>query len=295
MSQAKGYASVLQVGAEAVAYGTKAASLASIPIISHTLKPKQAQAVPEVIGIGRDAPEPQDFEKGAEGDVVVPLDGVSFATWLDTVFDTGIRKDVQGSLSLQDPIASVKANQYLGMKIARMAFSFKKGQQPRCTISLVGAGGTAETAIVPVAITAFKPFLSHQLAITLDETPVTNFTGFDLTIDFGLAAGSDFVISGGATRVCLSEGEIAVTGTITALFDDAALQTLAIARTTFALGWTLTNDEYILTCTLAEVKAGDFTQDLPGPGGRFISIPFTAFWAADAANSSVQLSIAAVV
>jgi hypothetical protein len=291
MSQAKGYASVLQIVAE-VTFGTDPGSgYAGLAIVSHTLKGVQDQEVPEVVTGLRSEYEPQPGVQSVQGNVVVPIDPTHFATWLGYMFDagTGLLLPTQGSFTLVDAAVGTKLLKYSGCKIASLGLVLSR-KRLRATIGIAGCSVAAAATATPSAVT-IAPFLAHQMSFTEGGSALDGATELAIDVDFGITP-DDFIIAGPAYRKALDEGSVRVSGRLTRLFDSDAQLTKSLANTETSLGVAVNNGSKTLTISLPEVMFEFPTTDVQGPQGRMMVLPFKAFVGDDADESAIQMSIA---
>ena len=86
MARAHGARSQMAIAFEAT-YGTAPASgYRKVPFASSNLDGQQALLESELVGLGRDAPAPQQDAIDVDGDVSIPIDALNFGLWLKGTF-----------------------------------------------------------------------------------------------------------------------------------------------------------------------------------------------------------------
>ena len=130
-----------------------------------------------------------------------------------------------------------------GCKVSKFATTFElNNQDVIATIDIMGARETpAAASFLTAPITNPMTKLGALQAVIKDGgTQVADVTKVELTIDNGLD-GSIYTLGAGGYRGSLPEGMLAITGTVTAMFDSMTLLNKAINGTTSSLEITLAN------------------------------------------------------
>lgn len=292
MSQARGYHSIMEVVPE-VSYATDPGSgYVEVPIVSHTLKQEQTLEETGALTGNRSEAPPLPGPQLVSGDIVVPLDGVHLANWLDLVFDVdGTLLNDQVSATIVDRAKGVSLFKYSGCKIARLGINISRREPLRMTLGVVGSAMAAAASADPTGV-AVRPFHIGHMAIAEGGSPILSIVRLQIDVDFGISAEDMILAGGGANRKEATEGSIAVTGTLTALLDSTAILTKQLAETESSLTVTLDNGAHSLTISLPELLYGGPTMDVPGPQGRLQQIPFRAFVDDDEGASAIQMLLA---
>lgn len=137
--------------------------------------------------------------------------------------------------------------------------------------------GAAQSFTTPTAETVTAVMSALNGSIFVQGTEVTNITGAQITIDGGVKPVS--AVLGSNVSPDMDRGRIKVSGSFTALFDSATLQTLYDAETPISLIIVATVDPSatadFMTFTMGRIK---LTGDAPDDGEKSIlrTYPFTA-------------------
>lgn len=181
---------------------------------------------------------------------------------------------------------------YNGCKISKMGFNFGGDGELTASIDIMGAKETLGTTPFDATVDSmvFDRFANFQAAILEGGSAIANCTEASIDIDFGLD-GNTYCIGGAGFRSEIAEGIVSVSGSIKAMFKDAALLAKAIAGTESSLKITLTNGAHILEITVPELVYERATPGIDGPGGVFVTLPFKGYYQNDAAASAIQIKL----
>jgi len=310
MSQAQGYRSRLALAYEA-SFGVTPASPAGfiMPITSAKIAAKQTLIEDKTIRGIRDVAPPGLGNIDVQGPVVVPIDEINIGYWLKALFGQPVTTGAsapytqvfkpgftQPSLCLEQQFPDLgQYFLYNGCKVSKFTAAFEVNNQDlQATVDIMGAKETPETVsflAAPVAnpMTKFGAFMA---TIMDGGQLLADVTKVDLTIDTGLD-GSIYTLGGGGFRGSLPEGMLAITGTVTAIFDSMGLLNKAIAGTTSSIELTLSNalTGHSLDILLPEVIYERSSPGIDGPKGVSIALPFKAFYSTNSTGVSVVATL----
>ena len=187
---------------------------------------------------------------------------------------------------------------YSGCRVSQLRLTVPQEGFIGGAFDIMGAKGERNTVSFDDAFTddGFQPFDAFSGEISVDGTAVATVTAVDLTINNNLD-GSSYTIdrTNPGERRYLPARKVAVTGTLTALFEDVALLTLAEDFTEcrlqldFSLGTGLgTADNEKLTIYMDEVKFAHKDPGIPGDEGIKVVLDYEAYYDDDADASAVR-------
>lgn len=306
MAQAQGYRGRLALAYE-TEYGVTPASPSGfiLPITSSKIVAKQTLIEDKTIRGIRDLAPPGLGNIDVQGPVVVPIDEINIGYWLKALFGqpttTGSAAPythtfkpgfTQPSLCLEQQFPDLgQYFLYNGCKVSKFSASFEVNNQDlQATIDIMGGKETLATASFfaePVTnpMTKFGAFMA---SIMDDGLLLANVTKVELTVDTGLD-GSIYTLGGGGFRGSLPEGMLAITGTVTAIFDSMALLNKAISGSTSSIELNLTSalTGHSLDILLPEIIYERTSPGIDGPKGVSIALPFRAFYNTNASGVSI--------
>lgn len=172
-----------------------------------------------------------------------------------------------------------------GCRVGGFSFSFPTEGFCTASFDLIGAASSLESAALDATLTdnGHTPFTSFQAAIEEGGAEIAIVTAVEITGSNELDE-SVFAIGGGGQRRALPEGFSTIGGSVTALFESAALLNKAISDTASSLKITLSRgtgagsagNESIefLVQNLVYERAG---PGIEGPNGLMVTLPFRAF------------------
>jgi hypothetical protein len=179
--------------------------------------------------------------------------------------------------------------QYTGCKVGSFKVAARTEGFLDSTISLMGATEVvADAAVLDASPSDLgcTPFDGFGGSVFINGTAVAEVTEVDFTLENGLD-GNTYVMNGTGHRFSLPEGTAKVTGTLRALFTDAAYayykaavdHTEKALRLEFVSGTgagTLGNEK--LTFYMDEILFKPQAPVIQGPTGLLVELPFEAFY-----------------
>ena len=283
MARAIGANAQLLAKPEAV-YGTvPTGNFARLPFISCDLGSEQPLEANDVLGLGRDPPEPSRGVVTAQGNLVVPIDLRDIGLWLRGLFGPPVTSGTTPTFthvfssgattlpSLALEIGMPDVPRYflnLGCMVDSIKFPWATSGKANATVAVIAQGET-NAAITGGGIPTSRVLRRFQQAMgVVKKSGVTlgNVTGGELTYANKLSA----------VRTIRDDGKIdgcdlgvsACTGQISIRFADTILLDAASAGTPVALtlGWVIDADHSLLF-DLPAVYLPKAKNPISGPGG----------------------------
>ena len=311
MVQAQGYRARLALAYE-TAYGVILASPSGfiLPITSSKITAKQSLIEDKTIRGIRDVAPPGLGNIDVQGPVVVPVDEINIGYWLKGLFGSPDTTDsgtapythtfkpgfTQPSMCLEQQFLDIgQYFLYNGCKVSKFSTSFEVSNQDlQATIDIMGGKETLATAsfLVEPAMRPMTKFGAFMASILDDGQLLANVTKVELTVDTGLD-GSVYTLGGGGFRGSLPEGMLAVSGTVTAIFDSMALLDKAVSGAASSIELNLSNplSGSNLNILLPEIIYERTSPGIDGPKGVSISLPFRAFYNTNASGVSIVATL----
>lgn len=297
MTQAQGYRGRLALAYES-AYGITPTSPSGfiMPITSSKIVAKQTLIEDKTIRGIRDVAPPGLGNIDVQGPVVVPIDEINIGYWLKALFDTPTTTGsadpythvfkpgfTQPSMCLEQQFPDLgQYFLYNGCKVSKFTAAFEVNNNDlQASIDIMGSKETPETVsfLSTPSTNPMTKFGAFMASIKDGGSTLADVTKVDLTIDTGLD-GTVYTLGSGGFRGSLPEGMLAISGTVTAIFDSMALLNKAISGTTSSIELNLSNSltEHSLNILLPEVIYERTSPGIDGPKGVSIALPFKAFY-----------------
>lgn len=199
-------------------------------------------------------------------------------TWTANVLKSGT---AQKSFSME--VGHLGVSQYrliTGVLIDKFSLSIKPNAIVTGKFDLIGqdfisAATTAATATT--AASTNSPYDAQNAAMVMKEGGTTSaiITGLDFTVDNGVEKA---LVVGSKNPVGAQFGRSKITGTLTALFQDAALLAKFLAETPSSIECTLTNGTKSHALKFGNIKYTGAKSDVTTEGLLSWSLPFTALY-----------------
>ena len=310
MVQAQGYRARLALAYEPE-YGVTPAGHSGfiLPIISSKIAAKQSLIEDKTIRGVRDVAPPGLGNIDVQGPVVVPVDEINIGYWLKALFGepattgsqalyTHVFKPgfTQPSMCLEQQFPDIgQYFLYNGCKVSKFTTAFEVSNKDLdATIDIMGGKETLATAsfLTEPAIRPMSKFGAFMASILDDGQLLANVTKVELTVDTGLD-GSVYTLGGGGFRGSLPEGMLAVSGTVTAIFDSMALLDKAVSGATSSIELNLSNplSGSSLNILLPEIIYERTSPGIDGPKGVSIALPFRAFYNTNSSGVSIVATL----
>lgn len=181
---------------------------------------------------------------------------------------------------------------YNGCKIGKLGLSFGGDGELVASIDVMGAKETLATTSFDTTLTTmvFDRFANFQAAILEGGSAIANCTEASIDVEFGLD-GNTYCIGGAGFRSDIAEGIVAASGSIKAMFQNAALLTKAMNGTESSLKITLTNGAHSLEILIPELVYERATPGIEGPAGVFVTLPFKGYYQNGADASVIKVTL----
>lgn len=199
---------------------------------------------------------------------------VMFSTWATDVLKIGTTAKF---MTLERRFLDIAQYQVLtGCMHNSMAISIPTEGIPTATFGIVGRdlAAASSTLGAPTDVAANEPFDSFSGTISEGGSPIATITALEINLDNGLAPAR---VVGSALTPQYFFGRAAVTGTLSAYFDSAALLNKFINETPSDLELSLEDPAgNSLTITVPNIKYTGGTADVSSEGGITTSMPWQA-------------------
>lgn len=184
---------------------------------------------------------------------------------------------------------------YNGCRVNSLEIDFTDDGFLKAKFAIVGAKETASAT--PYDATPSAPSSHVELAgtdVTLEEggSSIATVTSVKLSVNNNLAT-DGYAIGGGGFRTKISEGQISVTGSLTAFFENLTLYNKAVNQTESSLKVICQRDaSNSITFFVPElVFSVENAVPIEGPQGVMVTLPFTAFYGNGADSSSIVATV----
>ena len=279
-----------------------------MPFISVDLSATRPKSPSTVVRNSRSPAQPFSGRLDVSGNIVVPVDVLTFGYWLKAIFGppttTGAEApythvfklgDTQPSLILDKGFTDqMLFYRYGGSKVGSMSLSEGDEGQLQATLGIVGASETKGTSAYDATPTEPSLVLFEHKHATLQEAGVDFDPGKTFKLDLNLSLdNAQYGINDFGIRRAIPEGVAAVSGSMSSIFDStsAALIDKASADTKTTLGLTYANGDDSLAFYLPEVLFTYKTPAIPGPQGINLDLDFQAFYDTNVAASAVVVTL----
>jgi hypothetical protein len=181
---------------------------------------------------------------------------------------------------------------HAGCKLGSLKLEAGGDGELTVSMGVMGATETLSTSpydASPVAV-AIKRFNSFQASLSEGGVAMAAGTKASLDINFNLD-GDQYVIGGGGVRGGLPEGVLAISGSLSALFEDTTLLDKAIGGTESSLSLAFVSGHHSLAIDVEELRYGRQSPGISGPKGILVELPWQGYYADGAAGSSVVFTL----
>ncbi|MDR3561757.1 MAG: phage tail tube protein [Negativicutes bacterium] len=294
MARAKGFNSQLALAFETT-YGQTPASPTgyNMPMNQSKITINQNLINSATIRGRRDQAQMAVGNTDVAGSIVVPVEQIAFGYWLRAMFGsptttgsgdpyTHVFKVSSGqpSLVLEQQYPDIPAYEmFNGCKVSGFSFSYGGDSELTASINIMGAKRTVGAAPFASPLTSIAGLKYNNFQGTIEEggSPLAIVTSASLTADFGLD-GNTYAIGGGGFRTSLSEGNLQVSGSINAFFQDTALLNKAINNTETSLKFKFTNGNHSLQFFMEELFFQQTSPGVDSDKGINVTLPFKAYY-----------------
>ncbi len=299
MAQQKGSTSQIMIGFEST-YGTAATTGFVLPV-NYGEGVVGEQNINSVNTIRGNRNPNQGFRgnRRVSGPVPVPVDSVCLPYWLTALFGdpttTGASPYVhewkvantQPSFTYEKAFTDLttdRHNRFLGCKMDGFTMEAGGDQELVLNFNLVGASDSFETSAFDGSPSTVSLSRINNFNGAVEEGGASSSIITRASIDF--QAGLDMrdeqiTIGGSGVRSSIPEGSVAVTGSVTALFDDDGYTLLnkGVAGTESSLKLTFTaSASSIFEIELQELEYGRPGVPIPSPEGLLVEMSFAGHY-----------------
>lgn len=288
-------------------------ALTNVYFVSESLRLERPNISSELIQGSRNPTAPDRGNHAVSGSIVTDL----------MAYPGALFKAALGSVSTSAPTHTIKIGstvpsytiekgftdlttpeyfKYSGCKVNRMNLAVRPSGPQRLTLDWIGAKETVSATSFDATFTDLGKSVfqgSVISSITEGGSAIAIVTEADITLENNLDD-SVYVINVSApgVRRSLPEGMVKVSGRLQALFEDIALYNKAVAGTESALvvvytlgtgAGTAGNEK--LTITVPELIYSPSAPVISGPRGILVDLPFEAYYANDAAASTLHMEL----
>ena len=233
-----------------------------------------------------------DFELGAEwiGTLMKHLFGTNVTTGADPYVHTMELGDLPvGFIIEKDFGANISGSgryQFSnGCRAGSCTFDFPQEGFPTGSLAVLGAKETLDSVPLDAALddNGNTPFSAFSATIEEGGSSIATVTQASIQLDNGLDERL-FVVGGAGERRALPEGFATVSGSLTALFEDATLLNKAIAGTESSLKITLSRGDGLgsagnesMEFFVQQLLYERVSPPITGPEGILITMPFKSY------------------
>ena len=277
---------------------------------STTLKSSRPLLKPGTISGNRNPTIPFRGNTDVSGDIVVPVDLIGIGFWLKlllgTPSTTGSESPYTHVFSVGNTVPSAIIDRgfvdntlyykYDGIKANTFAITFGGENELTATLGLIGSSPTKGTSAYDASPTDYTSIATRfeNMELTIEEggSSIASITEATLNINNNLD-GSAYCIGAGGVRSQLAEGEIAVTGTVTGLFENDDLLLKGRNFTESKLVITATDGDYSLAFDIGELVYEQTEPDVQGPGTEGIvqTLNYYGYYQNDADASAILITL----
>jgi hypothetical protein len=294
-------------------YGSTPGAPASIvlPFVSENLTQKRALFRTNVMRGNRNQVVPKRGNKDVGGSITTELNpymgkplkhllGANVTTGAGPYTHTMKIGALPVSLCFEKQYLDLGTPQYAlfnGCRIGRGSFSFGNEGVIPLTLDIIGKKETLSGSSFHGSPTdlGHNPFDMFEATILEGGSSIAIVSSVSLDISNDLDGGM-YVIGGAGERRALPEGVTAITGTLTALFEDATLYTKAVNNTESSLKITLSRGNGLgsagnesLEILVPELVYEQNSPQIAGPRGIVVELPFSAYYDNAAETTSLQM------
>lgn len=273
-------------------------------VVSSGLKHEQAQSELRSLMGGRFAGKPRRGRVKADGPVVTALDPLGHGFFWRHLLGAPVTTGAGPYTHTWDGTAARPAGftaevgyltpdggspvyeLFAGATVASLGLKVPDAGEVEATWGLMGQRSTLATATLDAAPTdyAHDPFDGVEVGNAITEGGAPLATAVDLTLSIDLSRTEHYTLANQGRRGQLRAGRYKLSGQLTALFDDWALQTKARANTQTSLAVTFSRGNGLgglgaesQVLTLANVVFTPTSPGIAGPEGIVQQLAFTGY------------------
>lgn len=277
----------------------------NMPFNSADIAATQGLTAPATLTGNRFTAAPIRGNIDTSGKLTVPVDGRYIGLWLKAVFGAPVTTGVGPYTHTYKPLPSIPSLvvekgftdigqyfKYNGVKVNSFSISVGGDGELTADIDLVGKSESLSQVEYDSSLNTldFSRLNNFQVSIKEGGSTLSSVTECSLTIENGLDD-SIYTIGSGGYRGQIPEGQVNVSGTLTALFENSALITKAIDGTETSLEIEIDDGTNSLTFSIPELIFERTSPGISGPAGILLTLNFRGYFDnnADATNVKAVL------
>ena len=188
-----------------------------------------------------------------------------------------IEKDHGGNIA-----GAGRYERFFGCRVGSASFSFPQNGYPRAEFNIRGADHLLESSVLDATPDDYgcSPFSAFEASVEEGGDTLAVATEISFTIDNGLDE-NGYAIGGAGKRRNMAEGFATISGSLTAMFEDATLINKAINGTESSLKITLSRGNGLgsagnesLEFFLQQLQYERTSPEITGPGGVLVQLGF---------------------
>lgn len=277
-----------------------------INMLSTSINPEQNLIADESLRGIRDRVAPVQGNINVAGSIAVNLSETAHAWLLKHTFGTVVTTgagdpwthtmkngDLPVGLVLNKEFTDIdEYHKFNGCRVASMELAATPEGFVTTTFNIIGQKETRSATPYDATPTTYvhEAFSTFQADLEQGGSPIGTITDLSFTVSNELDE-EGFAIDGAATRRDLPEGDVVVTGSFEAFFEDDALLTLARAGTETSLKLTLdkgVSPARSIEFLIPEIKLSLSGPEIGGPTGIKTSFDFTAYYDDSSEATTIQ-------
>lgn len=279
------------------------------PINKNALTGKQNLITTNTITGRRDTVEPGIGQMDASGQLELPLDVRNVGNILKGIFgapttSAGTKEGTYKHVfKVGDEIPSLTVEkgfpdiglffQYTGTKFNKFSLTAQVGNnETTYTVDTMASNETEAKSTAAASPTSLKLMRFNNVNAAVKEGGTALATCRKMQVDINNNLDGDtYCLNGSSIRPSINEGLAEVTGSIETLFEDDTQLQKAMNSTETSLELAFTRDDFSLTFSIPEVILERATPGISGPKGITQSLNYRGYYADDAGNSIITVTL----
>nr|DAJ16981.1 MAG TPA: Tail tube protein [Caudovirales sp. ctNII2] len=279
------------------------------PINKNALTGKQNLITTNTITGRRDTVEPGIGQMDASGQLELPMDVRNVGNILKGIFgapttSAGTKEGTYKHVfKVGDEIPSLTVEkgfpdiglffQYTGTKLNKFSLTAQVGNnETTYTVDTMASNETEAKNTAAASPTSLKLMRFNNVNAAVKEGGTALATCRKMQVDINNNLDGDtYCLNGSSIRPSINEGLAEVTGSIETLFEDDTQLQKAMNSTETSLELAFTRDDFSLTFSIPEVILERTTPGISGPKGITQSLNYRGYYADDAGNSIITVTL----
>lgn len=308
MAQARGFFETLKLVYESTFNTTPSITpgdMIILPMNSNSLGSSENMIQPATIRGNRYEVEPAFGNISVQGSVTVPLDVRNIGYWLKLMLGSPTTSGVGPYDHLfvpatTNPSATLEAgfsdigryHRFSGCKINSMTFNFAQDQELTVDIDLLGGNEVYAASTLDSSATelTFKRFNARDLQLQKGGVSIAIITELNIEMNNNMAE-DIYPIGNNGFRNSLPEGVFVVSGSFTAMYEDATIYNEMINGTETSIQATLTNGTDVIDFNIPELKFPRQPPERSDGGPVFLPVEFVAYYQDSAEGAPIEITL----